>query len=101
MSRGVRHMVMFTWNDDVDDATIAEISTALAEMAAQVPTITSFQFGPDLGVNDGNAHFAVTATFADEAGYLTYRDHPAHQDFIARQLSGRIAGRTAMQILID
>ena len=97
----VRHMVMFVWNDDVDQDHIDAVGAALAGLPASIPEIREYRFGPDLGVSTGNAEFAVTALFDDEAGYLTYRDHPDHQAVIASCFAGRVASRSAIQIHVD
>lgn len=97
----VRHMVLFVWNDDVDEAHEARVGAALAELPAVIPAIREYRFGPDLGLNQANADYAVTALFDDDAGYLEYRDHPAHQAFIAEHIAGNVASRSAIQIQVD
>jgi hypothetical protein len=47
-----------------------------------VPTLRSFACGSDLGVNEGNYDFALSATFDDLDGYLAYRDNPEHRAII-------------------
>lgn len=96
----IRHVVLFRWNDDVDDDHIAEMGAALDELAVSIPTIRSYRHGRDLGINPGNHQYAVTGDFDDEQGYLTYRDDPAHQALIARYIAGRVAERAAMQFHI-
>jgi hypothetical protein len=97
---GVRHIVTFEWVEGLDPAHLEAVSAALAELASAIPEILVYQFGPDLGLNQGNSNYAVTAEFADEAGYLVYRDHPEHRRFIETHLSGNIASRAAVQIHI-
>ena len=45
----------------------------------------------------GNADFAVVADFDDAAGYLVYRDDPAHRRIIAEYLRPILASRAAVQ----
>lgn len=93
----VRHVVVFTWNDDVPTEHAADVSAALAELPAAISQITSYSYGPDLGLVPGNGSYAVVAEFDDEAGFLAYREHPAHQDFVERFIVGRTASRIAAQ----
>jgi hypothetical protein len=97
----VRHIVTFEWVDGLDPDHVGRVTAALAELPRIIPEIRSYQFGPDLGLNDGNSHYGVTALFDDEAGYLVYRDHPDHRAFIADHIVGKIAGRAAVQIHVD
>ena len=53
--------------------------------------------GTDVGLAEGNAHFAVVADFDDVAGYVTYRDDPEHQRIIAELIRPRLASRVAAQ----
>jgi hypothetical protein len=93
----VRHVVMFTWNDDVPPSHAAEVSAALSMLPAAIPEIVSYVFGPDLGIVEGNAHYAVVADFDDRDDFVTYRTHPAHQQFIADHITGKVATRAATQ----
>ncbi len=97
----VRHIVLFSWNPDVDQAHIDGFSAALAQLPAKIPEIRHYEFGSDLAIVEGNYDFAVTAVFDDEAGYRVYREHPAHQAVIAEFSVGRVNQRAAVQIHID
>jgi len=59
----------------------------LRELAASIPAIKAYACGPDAGINQGALDFAVTADFDDEAGYVSYRDHPGHRDIITRLIN--------------
>jgi DNA-binding IclR family transcriptional regulator len=48
-----------------------------------------------LSVADGD--LAVTVDFDDVDGYLAYRDHPHHKQFIADLIAGKVADRAAVQ----
>lgn len=93
----VRHVVVFTWNDDVPTDHADNVSAALAELPAVIADIRSYSFGPDLGLVQGNASYAVVAEFDDEAGFLAYREHPDHQRFVEQFIAGRTAARIAVQ----
>lgn len=96
----IRHVVLFRWNDDVSDAHIDAVGTALSGMPEAIDTIVTYKYGRNLGINPGNFDYAVTADFHDEAGYLTYRDHPAHQALIAAFIAGHVKDRAAVQFTL-
>lgn len=93
-----RHVVLFRWNPDADDTAKAAIAAGLAELPAAIPTIRGYRFGADAGVNEGNWDYAVTADFDDEAGYLVYRDHPAHRRIVVDHIAPAISDRAAVQL---
>lgn len=96
----VTHVVTFSWVEGTEDSTV---ETILADLQAWIDRkeglegLVSWQAGPDLGLNEGNAHFAVSATFEDQAAYERYRDHPEHRRIIAEQIAPLIATRSAVQ----
>jgi len=79
----IRHCVMFRWNAEMPVAWIDEVEAALATLPTAIPTIASYSFGRDIGVNAGNFEFAVVADFATVDDYITYRDHPDHKRVVA------------------
>ena len=93
----LRHVVLFQWNGDVPPDHAEAVSAALAELPAAIPEIRAYQFGADAGLVPGNADYAVVADFDDVTGFFTYRQHPAHQKFIDDHITGKVAGRMAMQ----
>ena len=93
----LRHVVVFSWNADADDAAIAAVVNGLSALPSVVPTIRDYRFGADAGVNTGNCDFAVVADFDDVDGYLTYRDHPEHQRVIRDHIAPILATRYAVQ----
>jgi len=95
----IRHIALFRWKPETTAGQRALIATELARLPAIVPSIRAFVIGPDAGMTPGNADFAVTADFDDEAGYVAYRDDPTHRAIIADHIAPNIATRTAVQIV--
>jgi hypothetical protein len=92
-----RHVVMFRWSEEAGadrrDAAVA----ALGALPGHVMSVRAFTVGSDARVNEGNFDLVVVADFDDAAGYLAYRDHPAHQAVVRDHLLPIIAERAAVQ----
>jgi uncharacterized protein (DUF1330 family) len=93
----LRHVVLFTWSDDADEATRAEALAALRRLPEEVGGMTAFAVGDDAGLVEGNADTALVADFPDEAAYRRYADDPRHQEVIARLVRPHLAARSAVQ----
>jgi Stress responsive A/B Barrel Domain len=96
-----RHVVMFRWEDTVDDEHVAAVVAGLATLPGLIPEIADYRFGVDAGVNEGNYDFVVVADFGSVDDYLVYRDHPDHRALIADLVTGHVATRAAVQYVID
>jgi hypothetical protein len=93
----IRHIVLLTFADTATDAQVGAVEAALSKLPARLPEIKAYVIGRDLGVNEGNATFAVAADFDDVEGYITYRDDVEHKRIIAELISPIFVGRTAAQ----
>lgn len=93
----IRHVVAFTWTPETTPERVEQITAELTSLSKSIPAIRSYACGPDAGITSGNADYAVVADFDDEAGYITYRDHPDHKEIIARLIAPAIAQRAAVQ----
>jgi hypothetical protein len=96
----IRHIVLIMLKSDAPSGAAALIVDALRGLPAVIPTIRDYQAGVDLGIVPGNATVAATATFDDEAGYLTYRDHPEHRAVIQQHIDPVRESRTSIQFEI-
>jgi hypothetical protein len=92
-----RHVVMFKWNDDVDAAHVETTGAALDALVATIPEVREYRHGPDLGISEGNYDYAIVGEYASVDDYVTYRDHPDHQQVIADYIKDRISARAAVQ----
>ena len=93
----IRHIVLLTLKPDAARDTADNIVQALKGLTEVVPSIRDYQAGVDLGIVPGNATVAATATFDDAAGYLEYRDHPAHRAVIERLIDPVRESRASIQ----
>jgi hypothetical protein len=93
----LRHVVLFTWKDDVTEAQKQALHDELAKMPPAIDTIRAYKFGPDVGIRPANCDYALVADFDDRAGYLTYRDHPVHLELVERHVTPIAATRVAVQ----
>jgi Stress responsive A/B Barrel Domain len=97
-----RHVVLLTWNDTATAAERQAVVDGLETLPAAIPEIRSYRVGVDLGLApEGNSDLVVVADFDDQAGYVVYRDHPVHQDVIARRIRPILASRAAVQHHLD
>lgn len=92
-----RHVVMFQWNDDVDEAHVRTLGEALDALPGAIPAIAAYRHGPDAGVNPGNFDYVVVGDFASLDDYLTYRDDPVHHAVIRQHIAPFITARAAVQ----
>jgi Stress responsive A/B Barrel Domain len=91
------HTALFRWKDEATSEQKKLVETLLATLPSLVPTLREFRFGSDLGVNEGNFDFAVSASFDDLAGYLAYRDNADHRAMIKDHILPIAATRAAVQ----
>jgi Stress responsive A/B Barrel Domain len=82
----VRHVVVIAWTPGATDEQKQQASADLATLPTLMSGLRSYVFGPDAGITDGNADFAIVADFDDTASYVAYRDHPAHVDVVKRSI---------------
>jgi hypothetical protein len=92
-----RHVVMLEWNDDVDAAHVEATAAALDALVATIPEVGDYRHGPDLGLTDGNYDYVIVGEYASVDDYVTYRDHPDHQQVIADYIKDRVSARAAVQ----
>jgi Stress responsive A/B Barrel Domain len=97
-----RHVVLLTWVDTATADDRRAVVDGLEALPAVIPEIRSYRVGVDAGMApEGNSDLVVVADFDDVAGYLVYRDHPVHQDVIARRIRPILASRAAVQHDLD
>jgi len=96
----IRHVVLFTWTAEATEKQKRAVHEELVKMPSAVEAIRAYRFGPDAGINPANSDYAVVADFDDAAGYLAYRDHPAHRALVERYLTPIVASRAAIQFEI-
>jgi Stress responsive A/B Barrel Domain len=94
------HVVVFSWRDGTTEEQEAAVAAELAKLPEQIPAIRRYEFGPDAGLDQANADFAVVAGFEDADGYLVYRDHPAHRKVIENYINPIVASRSRVQFEI-
>lgn len=92
-----RHVVMFKWSDEVDEAHLAATAAALDGLPGAIPEIRAYHHGADAGVNEGNFDYVVVVDFDSVDGYVTYRDSTAHVELVRDFLAGHLADRSAVQ----
>lgn len=93
---GIRHVALFRWAESTTPEQVADIERRLAGLPGSIPQLRAYAFGADLGIGSGNFDFAVVADVDDEAGFVAYRDHPAHQEVLG-VLRPLLAERAAVQ----
>ncbi len=93
----LRHIAMFRLKDDAPEGSLERLSEGLARLAESISEISSYSYGKDLGLREGNYDFAVVADFDDAEAFMGYVNHPAHLAFIQDQLTPVVAARVALQ----
>jgi hypothetical protein len=92
-----RHVVLFTRKPKATNEQKQAVHAELAKMPPAIEAIRGYRYGPDAGINPANSDYAVVADFDDAAGYIAYRDHPAHRAMVERYMTPIVAGRAAIQ----
>jgi hypothetical protein len=94
----LRHVVMFRWKDDADEAAIAVALDQVRELPVRIGNTRAFALDLDAGVMDGNHDAVIIADFDDAEAFLAYQRHPAHVEVVTQHLVPLIAGRAAVQV---
>jgi hypothetical protein len=97
----LRHVVLFRWKPEATAEDVSRVEAALHQLPTKIPCIKAYRFGRDLGVQDGNADFALVADFTDQEGLRTYANHPDHQTVLENTIRPIMAQREAIQYVID
>src|SRR4051794_20133220 len=93
----LRHVVLFTWSDAVDEERRATVLAALRRLPEEVGGMTAFAVGDDAGLREGNAHTALVADFPDTEAYRRYAEDPVHLALIEEHIKPWLAARSAAQ----
>ncbi|MEQ1885497.1 MAG: Dabb family protein [Bryobacteraceae bacterium] len=94
----ILHLVLFTWKEGTTAEQVDALNKAMAELPGQIPELKDLKWGSDLGFREGNASWALAATFEDQAGWQAYQVHPAHQAVVKNLALPITASRNAIQI---
>lgn len=92
------HLVTFSWRAEVTNDDVLAVIEGLSSLPDQIPELLSYNFGPDLGLREGNSDFAVAAVLDTPETLAGYLDHPEHVRIIKEFIGPLIATRQAVQI---
>ncbi|HLI40632.1 MAG TPA: Dabb family protein [Streptosporangiaceae bacterium] len=96
----IRHVVLIWWVPAVSAEQVRRVETELGALRPLIGGLRDYQIGPDAGLVEGNADFAIVADFDDEDSYLGYRSHPAHRKVIEEAIDPIARQRAAAQFRI-
>ncbi|MDQ4037855.1 MAG: Dabb family protein [Actinomycetota bacterium] len=92
------HLATFTWRPNATNDDVVAVIEALTSLPGQIPELLSYRFGPDLGLREGNADFAVAAVLESPQTLPAYLDNPEHLRIVQEFIGPLIATRQAVQI---
>jgi len=93
----LRHVVMFKLAADVPAGTLDSLEAGLQALSESISEISSYRYGSDLGLRDGNFDFCLVAEFADADAFGRYVVHPDHQAFVKDRLTPVVSERVSVQ----
>jgi len=93
----IMNVVTFTWATWVTEPDIAALVEELAALPGQVPALSSYRFGSNVGLRPGGGDFAIVAVVPDRTSFATYVDDPSHVR-VAGRLRHMASAWTAVQI---
>lgn len=93
----LRHVNLLTWKAGTEQAVVDALSEHLSGYAAAIPEIRGLSFGPDLGLGEHNADYAIIVDFDDEEAFSRYLAHPAHGRMVGEFLKPILESRSAVQ----
>lgn len=80
----VRHIVLFSFNDGVDETEVRQIIAGLNRLPELIPEVRSWKITEDSGKRGASLRFALLATFDDLPAVERYLEHPEHERVVAR-----------------
>lgn len=92
----LHHVIMLRWVDGASAEAKQAVVDGLRGLREKIDTIRAMRMGFDLGIRDDNFDFASLIEFDDEAGYLEFRDHPAHQQVVLDHIRPVMAERAGV-----
>jgi hypothetical protein len=96
----IRHVVLFTWSEDADEARRTTTLDALRGLEQTVGGMSSLTVAEDAGLTEGNAHTVLIADFPDAEAFRRYAQDPVHQAVLAEHVRPFLARRSAVQYQI-
>eukprot|EP00238_Polyblepharides_amylifera_P009865 CAMPEP_0196583852 /NCGR_PEP_ID=MMETSP1081-20130531/44949_1 /TAXON_ID=36882 /ORGANISM="Pyramimonas amylifera, Strain CCMP720" /LENGTH=98 /DNA_ID=CAMNT_0041904873 /DNA_START=143 /DNA_END=439 /DNA_ORIENTATION=- len=97
----LRHVVLLQFKEGIPPGQVATITEKLNELPSKIAQITKYTAGPDLGLANGNADYAIVADFNNQQDFEVYASHHDHQQVIVDYIKPYLAKRTATQLNID
>jgi len=96
----IRHVVVFTWSEDADEARRTTALGALRGLEQSVGGMSALTVAEDAGLSEGNGHTVLIADFPDVEAFRRYAADPAHQAVLAEHVRPFLAQRSAVQYQI-
>ena len=93
----LRHVVLFTWTDEADEARRSTAVAALRRLREDVGGMSALTVSDDAGLVEGNAHTVLVADFSDADAFRRYAQDPVHQSVLAEHVRPWLAARSAVQ----
>src|SRR5262245_42100269 len=93
----LHHVVTFQLKPDAPADQVEQIAEAVQALGAGLPEVRSLAIGRDLALREGNASFAIVATFDDVDGFKAYADHPEHIRIVKELIGPHIESRHPVQ----
>lgn len=83
----IKHMVLFAFNDDVDDAQQQAILDELNQLPARYPAMQSWSCGQNISNRNTTLKMthAFVVEFAQEHDLLDYLHSDGHEEFVANR----------------
>ena len=80
----IRQITLIRFKPEVKADQIQAMAEGFQGLVNIVPTVSRFEFGPDLNIRDDTWDYALVIDFPDEEAWFSYRDHPTHLSFANR-----------------
>ena len=93
----LRHVVLFTWTDEADEARRSTAVAALRRLREDVGGMSALTVSDDAGLVEGNAHTVLIADFPDAEAFRRYSQDPVHQAVLTDHVRPWLAARSAVQ----
>ena len=93
------HIVLFSWNDRVPAGHAESAKRELLAYAATLEGLVSYTCGPDAGLTEGAADFAVSAVFENEAAWHAYDMADEHYRIRREVFGPYVAERRVIQFV--